>query len=201
MPDAGTMTFDNQVVNYLQNGHLRKQIQMIFQDPYSALYPHRTIGYCIEEPLKLHHKMNRAERREKAMELMQIVDLDLKYYDRLPGKLSGGERQRVQIARALGVDPRLLICDECVSGLDIPVQARIMQILRTLKQERNISIMFISHDLNAVRFICDKIAVMSHGQIVETGETSDLLSHPQHEITRNLVSAMALFDEQELKKY
>jgi len=194
-PDAGKMEFENQSVNYRTNAHLRKEIQMIFQDPYSALYPHRTVGYCIEEPIKLHHKMNAKARRRKALELMQIVDLDTAYFDRLPGSLSGGERQRVQIARALSVNPKLLICDECISGLDVPVQARILELLRNLKLERNISIIFISHDLNAVRFVCDRIAVMSNGEFVETGATQDILGSPQHEITRNLVSSTRIFDQ------
>jgi ABC-type glutathione transport system ATPase component len=195
VPDSGTMKYDTQKVNYRENPHLRKEIQMIFQDPYSALYPHRTVGYSIEEPLKLFHKMNAGQRRSKALELMKIVDLDEAYYDRLPGKLSGGERQRVQIARALSVNPSLLICDECISGLDIPVQARILNLLQSLKEDRNISIIFISHDLNAVRFICDNVAVISNGEIIETGATLDILGNPQHEITQNLVSAMLLFDE------
>ena len=168
---------------------------MIFQDPYSALYPNRTVGYCIEEPLKLHHKMSAEDRRLKVLELMQLVDLDKAYYNRNPGKLSGGERQRVQIARALSVDPRLLICDECISGLDIPVQGRILELLRKLIKDRGLSLIFISHDLRAVRFICENVAVMSHGEIVEMGTTQEILSHPRHEITKNLVSSMFLFDE------
>ncbi|RLD22762.1 MAG: ABC transporter ATP-binding protein [Bacteroidetes bacterium] len=193
--DKGTMTFENHKIDYAGNPFLRKEIQMIFQDPYSALYPHRTVGYSIDEPLKLHHRMHSEERRVKVMELMHLVDLDSAYYDRLPGKLSGGERQRVQIARALSVDPRLLICDECIAGLDIPVQARILELLQRLTAERKLSLIFISHDLHAVRFICDKVAVMAGGQIVEKGRTQDILSHPQHEITKNLVSSVLVLDE------
>lgn len=195
LPDAGSMVYDDQMINYRQNPDLRKKIQMVFQDPYSALYPHRSVGYCIEEPIRLYHKHDVTDSRSRVIELMKFVDLDVAYIDKLPGKLSGGERQRVQIARALSVEPQLLICDECVSGLDIPIQAHILELLRKLCHERGISIIFISHDLNAVRMICDNVAVLSAGIIVEIGTVNDVLSNPQHEITQNLVSSMALFDE------
>ena len=193
--DDGKMSFDKIDINYRRNPGLRKEIQMIFQDPYSALYPHRSVGYSIEEPLKLHHNLNVSERKKRALELLKLVDLNPAYYDRLPGRLSGGERQRVQIARALSVDPKLLICDECIAGLDIPIQARILELIRSLSENRGISVIFISHDLAAVRFVCNNVVVMSHGEIIERGTIQSILGNPQHPITQNLVSSTILFDQ------
>jgi len=168
----------------------RKAVQMIFQDPYSSLYPHKSAGYCIEEALEIHTGLKKTQRREAAIDLLQSVDLGREFYDRGTRSLSGGERQRVQIARALAVDPEILICDECTNGLDPGVEARIIGILNRLRLEKGMSLVFISHDLRAMRAVVDNILVIADGEIVESGRVEDILANPRHYATTELVKGI-----------
>ena len=184
--DDGSIKYAGQTAD---PASLRKEIQMIFQDPYSALYPHRDVEYCIGEPLKLHHGLSGKAQRARVIDLLGQVTLPATFLKKRPAQLSGGERQRVQIARALAVEPRVLICDECVSGLDNDIQASILRLLMSVREQFDVAILFISHDLGVMRFLADRIAVISDGQIVEKGSWQQIFEYPKHEVTRALISA------------
>ena len=169
---------------------LRKRIQLVFQDPYSSLNPRMTIGSAIREPLQFHKIVPNASIDSRVSELLVMVGLDDSYAARYPHQLSGGQRQRVCIARALTVEPDLLICDECVSALDVSVQAQILNLLDHLKSLLGLNMIFISHDLNVVHYICDRILVMKDGSIVERGTYDRILDRPEHEYTKKLVSSI-----------
>ena len=186
--DAGTLTFNDTPIDYTLHPELRGEIQMIFQDPYSSLYPHKTAGYCIEEAVKLHTGSKGEVARERTHELLETVGLAAGYYTRSTRQLSGGERQRVQIARALAVEPSVLICDECTSGLDAPVQARILGLLAKLRSD-GLTVVFISHDLHAVRFVANQLVVLHDGGVVEKGNLADIISSPKSDIARVLMNA------------
>lgn len=170
---------------------LRKEMQIIFQDPYSSLNPRIRIGDAIAEPLKV-HKLVRSDAAAKArvIELLKKVDLNAEYYSRYPHEFSGGQRQRIAIARALALEPSFLICDECVSALDVSVQAQILNLLNDLKKEFCFTSIFISHDLAVVRYISDRIMVMQHGKIEEIGPAEEVYSHPQSDYTKRLIAAI-----------
>ena len=186
--DSGELSFKDIPLEY-SNKDLRGEIQMIFQDPYSSLYPHKSAGYCIEEAVILHEGLQGQLARRRTEQLLGEVGLEPDVYDRSTRQLSGGERQRIQIARALAVKPQVLICDECTSGLDIPVQAQILGLLNKLKDE-GLTIIFISHDLNAVRFIADEIMVVDHGKVAEKGGLQEILKNPRSDIARALIEAL-----------
>ncbi len=169
--------------------HYSKRPQMVFQDPFSALNPARTIGWILEEPLKIYGKYSAAERRRRVEEMLEQVGLSAECVSRRPHELSGGQRQRVCIASALIVRPRLIIADEPVSALDVTIQAQILQLLADMRQQYNLSYLFISHDLNVVYQLCDRVIVMQTGQIVEAATVDDLFDHPQHEYTKQLLRA------------
>lgn len=170
---------------------LRRDIQMIFQDPYSALNPRHPIGRAILEPMQWHDICdNVAEGKEQTIELLRTVGLGPEYFDRYPHELSGGQRQRACIARALSVRPRLLICDESVSALDVSVQAQVLNLLQDLRDAQGLSMIFISHDISVIRQISDRVLVMKDGRIVESGSTDDVCSHPQSGYTRQLMDAV-----------
>ena len=170
---------------------LRRDIQMIFQDPYSALNPRHSIGRAIMEPMQWHGICrNAAEGKEQTIELLRTVGLGPEYFDRYPHELSGGQRQRACIARALSVRPRLLICDESVSALDVSVQAQVLNLLQDLRDAQGLSMIFISHDISVIRQISDRVLVMKDGRIVESGSTDDVCSHPQSDYTRQLMDAV-----------
>jgi peptide/nickel transport system ATP-binding protein len=170
---------------------MRKSLQIIFQDPYSALNPRKAIGPAILEPMKVHslHGTDRA-RREKVMELLQKVGLSPDHYFRFPHEFSGGQRQRICIARALAVEPRLIICDESVSALDVSIQAQVLNLLNDLKREFGLTYIFISHDLSVVKYMSDRIIVMKAGQIEEMGEADALYSDPKSDYTRRLLDSI-----------
>lgn len=170
-PTAGSVTFEGHdlfaKMNRQQNMDLTQKIQIIYQDPYSSLDPRFTVGRCIEEPLIVHHMGNKEERRARVLQLMHDVGLREEVYTRYPHEFSGGQRQRIGVARALALDPKLVVCDEPVSALDVSIQAQILNLMRELQRKYQLTYIFISHNLSVVKHICDRIAVMYLGNIVE----------------------------------
>jgi len=169
--------------------HYSKRPQLIFQDPYTALNPARTVGWILEEPLKIYGKFDKAERRRRIIEMLENVGLSEEYMSRRPSELSGGQRQRVSIAAALIVRPRLVIADEPVSALDVTIQAQILQLLNDMRSKYGLSYLFISHDMNVVYQLCDRVIVMKKGVIVEDNTIDEIFDHPKHPYTRELVEA------------
>ena len=189
----GQILFDSLDLARLGNSQwrtVRKDIQMIFQDPYSSLNPRMTIGAMLEEPLRVHSIVPRSGLAKEAERLLGLVQLPATAMNRYPHQFSGGQRQRIGIARALALRPKLLICDESVSALDVSVQAQILNLLKDLQSEFNLSYLFISHDLNVVHYISDRVLVMQAGKIVETGTADQILHHPNHPYTQKLVQSI-----------
>ena len=193
-PTGGKVWFDGIDVTALRGQALRdfrKQAQIVFQDPYSSLNPRMTIGEAIAEPMRVHGiEAGRDRQRQAACDLLEQVGLGAAHYGRYPHELSGGQRQRVCIARALAVNPRLVICDESVSALDVSVQAQVLNLLNKLKAERGLTYIFISHDLGVVRFMSDRVLVMFNGKPVEYNEADRLFEHPQEDYTKRLIAAV-----------
>ncbi|WP_047983519.1 ABC transporter ATP-binding protein [Ornithinibacillus californiensis] len=173
---------------------LRREMQIIFQDPYSSLDPRFTIGKTIGEVLDIHKIAKGKEKRERIIQLLEAVGLGAQHFNRYPHEFSGGQRQRIGIARALALNPSLLICDEPVSALDVSVQAQIVNLMQDLQKEFQLTYLFISHDLSVVHHICDRIAVMYIGKIVETADKKTLFEKPAHPYTRALLSAIPVTD-------
>lgn len=170
---------------------VRKEVQLVFQDPYSSLNPRLTIGDALTEPMRISHQhLNRKERKQKAAALLDRVNLPAQMLDRYPHEFSGGQRQRIVIARALALQPQFLVCDESVSALDVSVQAQVLNLLNELKQDLGLTLLFISHDLSVVRYMSDRMLVMQKGRIVEEGVAEDIYHHPQHPYTRQLLQAI-----------
>lgn len=193
-PDKGEINYQGKNIRDLGSGEmrrLRKKMQVIFQDPYSSLNPIMRIGEAIVEPMMVHKiHPNRKACENAAQELLEKVGLKPEHFNRYPHEFSGGQRQRIVIARALSVKPEFIICDECVSALDVSVQAQVINLLQKLKQEENFSTIFISHDLNVVKYISDRIAVMNKGSIVEMGDADEIYHRPQTEYTQHLIQAI-----------
>ncbi len=193
-PTGGKVWFDGIEVTALKGQALRdfrKQAQIVFQDPYSSLNPRITIGEAIAEPMCVHgFEKSHAKLRNIVCDLLEQVGLKAEHYDRYPHEFSGGQRQRICIARALAVNPRLVICDESVSALDVSVQAQVLNLLNRLKAERNLTYIFISHDLSVVRFMSDRVVVMYNGKPVETNEADALFEHPLNAYTKKLIDAL-----------
>jgi ABC-type oligopeptide transport system ATPase subunit len=170
---------------------LRKDLQIIFQDPYSSLNPRMTVGAAIMEPMKVHgiHDDSRT-LTEKTIGLLRKVGLEDQHYHRYPHEFSGGQRQRICIARALSLNPKLIICDESVSALDVSIQAQVLNLLNDLKREFNFTYLFISHDLSVVRFMSDRLIVMKSGKIVEIGDSDRIYAHPENDYTKKLLGAI-----------
>jgi len=193
-PTEGKVFYDGKDLSGLNPEQLRKmrqRIQIIFQDPYSALNPRITIGDAIMEPMIAHGLMaNNKERRARVLHLLSRVGLEENSFERFPHQFSGGQRQRISIARALALDPEFIICDESVSALDVSVQAQVLNLLNDLKKDFGFTYIFISHDLSVVRFMSDRILVMRNGKIVESGEADDLYNNPKEIYTRELISAI-----------
>lgn len=169
--------------------HHSQRPQMVFQDPFSSLNPAHSIGWILEEPLRVQGKLSAKERKAAVLEVLEQVGLGAEYYDRMPRELSGGQRQRVSIASAVIARPALIIADEPVSALDVTIQAQILQLLVDLRRKYDLSYLFISHDLNVVYQICNRVLVMQHGVIVEQNTVDELFRNPQHPYTRQLLAA------------
>jgi len=174
---------------------VRKDIQMIFQDPLASLNPRMTCGEIIAEPLKTHFKgMGKVERREKVRAMLEKVGMDPTHINRYPHEFSGGQCQRIGIARALITNPKLIICDEPVSALDVSVQAQVVNLLMALQKELGISLLFIAHDLSVVKHISDRIMVLYFGNVVEIGTSKQVIEQPQHEYTQKLIASIPIPD-------
>jgi len=193
-PTAGKILFDGKDIAHIEKKEMRrmrKDIQIIFQDPYGSLNPRITIGSAIQEPMHIHGILqNNKQRKEKVFELLEKVNLKPEHFNRYPHEFSGGQRQRICIARALGLNPEFLICDESVSALDVSVQAQVLNLLNDLKKEFGFTSIFISHDLSVVRYISDRIMVMNKGKIIETGTAKEVYFHPKNEYTKKLIASI-----------
>ena len=194
---AGTIAFDGTDVTSLRGRALRplrREVQMVFQDPYSSLNPRKTAGSIIAEPFVIHGLEPGARRRSAVQALMEQVGLNPEHYNRLPHEFSGGQRQRIGIARALALRPKLVIADEPVSALDVSIQAQVLNLLRDLQRELGLTLIFIAHDLSVVRYMCDRVAVMYLGKLVEVASSDELFAHPRHPYTGALLSALPVLD-------
>jgi peptide/nickel transport system ATP-binding protein len=189
-PNSGTMSVDGQNIRTMTRRELARRVQPVFQDPYSSLNPRRTVASIVAFPLEVHAIGNAAERRQKAVDMLDRVGLPARYADSTPGQLSGGQRQRVAIARALVMNPEIVICDEPTSALDVSVQAQILNLLMDLRQEFNLTYIFISHNLAVVEHIATHVSVMYLGRIVESSATASLFRQPRHPYTRALLASV-----------
>jgi ABC-type oligopeptide transport system ATPase subunit len=193
-PTSGEVFLNNESLTDLSSIEVRKRrldFQMIFQDPYASLNPRMTIFSTLEESIKQRHpRINGKETEERIIRLMETVGLDPAVMKKYPHEFSGGQRQRIAIARALAPEPKLIIADEPVSALDVSIQSQILNLLRQLRDDYQLTMIFISHDLGVVRYIADRIAVMYRGKIVEYGEAETVFHHPQHDYTKRLLSAI-----------
>ncbi len=188
-PSEGRVLFQGKPLGSIADSELRTRIQMVFQDPYGSLNPRRTVADIVSDPLVVHTRLNRTQRLEKVDELLEQVGLSAHHAHRFPHEFSGGQRQRIAIARALIIDPGFLVLDEPTSALDVSVQAVILNLIRRFKQERHLGCLFITHDLNLMRFMTTRLAVMYLGRIVETGKTEDIFRSPLHPYTRALIAS------------
>ena len=191
--NGGQIIFEGKDITNLKPSkmrEIRKKMQIIFQDPYSSLPPRSTVGGILSEPVEVHKIVPKSQIKDYVLDLMDKCGLRDYYYERYPHEFSGGQRQRICIARALSVNPKLVICDEPVSALDVSIQAQIINLLKKLQQEMNLTYLFISHDLSVVKFISDKIGVMYLGSMVEFGTKDDIFSNPLHPYTQALFSAI-----------
>jgi peptide/nickel transport system ATP-binding protein/oligopeptide transport system ATP-binding protein len=192
-PDAGSVRFEGRELGALNAGELRafrRDAQIIFQDPYASLNPRMTVSQILTEPLALHDLVPAPRRRERVNELLRLVGLEPRFARRYPHEFSGGQRQRIAIARALAVEPKLIICDEPVSALDVSIRSQILNLLRDLQDRLGLAYIFVSHDLAVVKHIADRVAVMNLGTIVETADTQTLFATPRHPYSRALLSAI-----------
>jgi peptide/nickel transport system ATP-binding protein/oligopeptide transport system ATP-binding protein len=190
-PTAGTVRFDGRDISHLKPGEmrpLRREMQIVFQDPYASLNPRHTVGQIVGAPFSIHHIQG--DRRTMVGSLMERVGLNPEHYNRYPHEFSGGQRQRIGVARALALNPRLIVADEPVSALDVSIQAQILNLLKDLQAELDLTYLFISHDLGVVRHVSDRIAVMYLGRIVEVAGADDLYDDPRHPYTAALLSAV-----------
>jgi peptide/nickel transport system ATP-binding protein len=194
---SGTITFDGTDITRLSAGRMRpfrREIQMIFQDPYGSLNPRRRVGSIIGDPFAIHRTATGAERKARVQHLMELVGLNPEHYNRFPAEFSGGQRQRIGVARALAFTPKLIICDEPVSALDVSIQAQILNLLSDLQRELGLTYVFIAHDLSVVRHVSNRVAVMYLGKIAEEAPVEDMWGHSRHPYTDALLSAVPLPD-------
>ena len=195
----GTVAFDGHDISTLSRRELRPyrlQMQMIFQDPYSSLNPRRRVGSIIGDPFAIHGTAEGSARRRQVQELMELVGLNPEHYNRFPAAFSGGQRQRIGVARALALKPKLIVCDEPVSALDVSIQAQILNLLNDLQREFGLTYIFIAHDLAVVRGVSDRVAVMYLGKVVELADVEELFDRPRHPYTAALLSAARDIDDE-----
>jgi oligopeptide/dipeptide ABC transporter ATP-binding protein len=197
-PTEGSIKFEGREIAGARGKELkalRREMQMIFQDPYSSLNPRKTVGSIISDPFVIHGLHKEAGARKKAVqELMDLVGLNPEHYNRYPHEFSGGQRQRIGVARALALKPKVIVADEPVSALDVSIQAQVLNLLRDLQRELGLTLIFIAHDLSVVRHMCDRVAVMYLGRIVELATSDQLYSHPRMPYTGALMSAVPVAD-------
>lgn len=196
-PTEGEIVFEDRDFMKLRSKELRKnrsEMQIIFQDPYASLNPRMTVGEIIAEPLEIQLKASNEEIRARVLETMEIVGLNTRYYNRYPHEFSGGQRQRIGIARAIVLRPKLMVCDEPVSALDVSIQAQVINLLRRLQKQMGMAYIFISHDLSVIKHISDRVAVMYLGHIVEIADKADLYQNTLHPYTKALLSAIPVPD-------
>ncbi|MCR5605316.1 MAG: ABC transporter ATP-binding protein [Treponema sp.] len=196
LPFEGSITVNNMKYSHKTRMDFTKQVQAVLQDPLSALNPHKTIGFTMEEPLKIHHIGNNAERKQLVNEMLAKVGLDKSFASRYPIELSGGQRQRVCIGASLMLQPKLLIADEAISALDVSIGSQILNLFQELHSQMELSLLFISHNINVVYYLCDRIAVMYKGRIVELGTAEEICNNPQHPYTKLLMSAVPDIENQ-----
>lgn len=192
-PTAGRIFYRGRDITTFSREELREyrqKVQIIFQDPYSSLNPRWKVGKIIAEPLKLNTDLSKAQIKEKVYHIMEKVGLAKDWYHRYPHQFSGGQRQRIGIARALVLNPEVIVCDEPVSALDVSIQAQVLNLLLDLQEEFKLTYVFISHDLSVVEHISDRIIAMYFGEIVESGDVDDLFNNPQHDYTKKLLAAI-----------
>lgn len=196
-PTEGSIKFEGRDIFSLSGAEEReykKNIQIIFQDPYSSLDPRFTVGRIISEPMIVHGAGRASERRERVLQLMEEVGIREEYINRYPHEFSGGQRQRIGVARALALNPKLLVCDEPVSALDVSIQAQILNLMRDLQKRYNLTYIFVSHNLSVVKHVCDRIAVMYLGNMLEVADKHELFESPAHPYTKALLAAIPIPD-------
>jgi oligopeptide transport system ATP-binding protein len=202
-PTAGTVRFQDQELTTMGRENLRRmrrEMQIVFQDPYASLNPRMTVGDIVGEPLLVHRIGSRKSRKETVRRLLDVVGFDPSYVNRYPHEFSGGQRQRIGIARALALNPKLIVCDEPVSALDVSIQAQILNLLKDLQRDFGLTYLFIAHDLAVVRAMSDRIAVMNHGKLVEIGPAEQVYTHPQDDYTKALLAAVPVPDPRRMKE-
>lgn len=196
-PTSGAVFFQGENIlayNKERMRNLRRQMQVIFQDPFSSLNPRKTVSHIVGEPLLVHGMKNRSKREERVLELLRVVGLRREHMRRYPHQFSGGQRQRICVARALALHPKLVVCDEAVSALDVSIQAQVINLLKDLQQEFGLTYLFISHDLAVVEHVSDRLAVMYLGKIVELADSVEIYQTPLHPYTQALLSASPIPD-------
>jgi oligopeptide transport system ATP-binding protein len=196
-PSAGRIAFDGRDITTLAGSsmrELRRDMSLVFQDPFASLDPRQKVGAIVGEPLRIHGLADRTTVRDRVTELLEVVGLRAEHYNRYPHQFSGGQRQRIGIARALACKPKLIVCDEPVSALDVSVQAQILNLLKDLQQEFGLAYLFVSHDLGVVHFVADRVLVMYQGRVVEQADRDQLFASPAHPYTAELLAAVPVPD-------
>jgi len=202
-PTGGSIRFQDQELTRLKREELRRmrrEMQIVFQDPYASLNPRMTVGDIVGEPLLVHGIGSRKSRKESVRRLLDVVGFDPSYVNRYPHEFSGGQRQRIGIARALALSPKLIVCDEPVSALDVSIQAQILNLLKDLQRDFGLTYLFIAHDLAVVRAMSDRIAVMNRGKLVEVGPAEEVYTQPKDEYTKALLAAVPIPDPRRMRE-